>query len=347
MNTCLAQGSTYSGFVVGAEDWRYTFSAAKARTLATKLLTKSILLDMANAQSFEQAIECLSGSEYAFNTSSPTMQEVESLLLEKRKDARKEFSDLMLDEPLKNLVKARNDFSNMRLAIRRVVTDRAIGSDYSDEGAVKDSIFAEVFEQENYSEFPEYLQEAVEAAVLAYYENKDIRQIDNAISRVASEYYLAQATELKCEYLCSLVRIRADLGNIKTMLRLKFLESEERGPFLTTGSINTDMFVHGLDLGYDGLAQLFYPTDYSHIVEAGTAYLVKEGSFLRFESLCDKYLWNCYKEALAQITAGPQPVMAYACMKTMEIRTLRMILTAKKNHLVPKLILDRLGLSPE
>lgn len=347
MNTCLAQGSTYSGFVVGTEDWRYTFAAAKARTLATKLLSKSVLLDMANSQNFEHAIECLSGSDYAFNSSNPSMEEVESLLLEKRHETRKEFSDLMIDEPLKDLVRARNDFSNMRLAIRRVVTDKAIGNDYSNHGSVPVSIFEEVFEQENYSEFPDYLQEAVEAAVLAYYENKDIRQIDNAISRVSSEYYLAQATKLKCEYLCSLARIRIDLGNIRTMLRLKFLESDDRGPFINNGSINTDLFIHGLDLGYDGLAQLFYPTDYSHVVEAGTAYLVKEGSFLRFESLCDKYLRNCYEGALAQITAGPQPVMAYAFMKSMEIRSIRMILTAKKNQLTSKLILDRLGFNPE
>jgi len=347
MNICSDQEMTYSGVVIGEEDWRYSFAAAKARTLSTTLLSKSVLLDMANASSYEVTVECLSGSEYTFASTSPSTDEVEKLLLSKRLETRKEFSDLVVDEPLKELVKARNDFANMRLAVRRVVTDKPIGVDYSDEGSVPASKFEEVFEQENYTEFPDYMQEAVEAAVLAYYEKKDIRQIDNAISRVSSEYNLRKATELNCVYLCSLTKIRADLGNIRTMLRLKFLESEERGPFLNTGTINIDMFVHGLDLGYDGLAQLFFPTPYSQIVEAGTAYLVKEGSFLRFESLCDKYMWRCYKEALTQITAGFQPVQAYALMKTMEIRAVRMILTAKKNQLTSKLVLDRLGFNPE
>jgi len=44
-----------------------------------------------------------------------------------------------------------------------------------------------------------------------------------------------------------------------------------------------------------------------------------------------------------QITAGPQPVIAYLLMKENEIRRVRLILTAKKNYLDTKLILDRVA----
>ena len=43
------------------------------------------------------------------------------------------------------------------------------------------------------------------------------------------------------------------------------------------------------------------------------------------------------------ITAGPQPVIAYLLLKENEIRTVRLILTAKKNFLDTKLIMDRIG----
>ena len=45
----------------------------------------------------------------------------------------------------------------------------------------------------------------------------------------------------------------------------------------------------------------------------------------------------------AFITSGPQPVIAYLMMKENEIRTVRMVLTGKKNALEAKLILDRLA----
>jgi V/A-type H+-transporting ATPase subunit C len=43
------------------------------------------------------------------------------------------------------------------------------------------------------------------------------------------------------------------------------------------------------------------------------------------------------------LAAGPQPVIAYLLMKENEIRTVRMLLTCKKNELDAKLILDRLS----
>jgi V/A-type H+-transporting ATPase subunit C len=44
-----------------------------------------------------------------------------------------------------------------------------------------------------------------------------------------------------------------------------------------------------------------------------------------------------------QVTAGPQPIIAFLLMKENEIRTVRLILTAKKNNLDTKLILDRIS----
>lgn len=327
---------------IGSEDWRYVFAAGQVRTLDSMMLSRATLIDMANSPDFAQALECLSGTEYAVTQSKPTLSDVEEVLIERRSEVRKLFSDLMVDEPLSNLVKARADFTNMRLAVRRLVTEKAIGTDYSDDGSVSASIFEEVFEQENYSEFPEYMQNAVEAAVLSYYENKDIRQIDYAISSVMTEHVIKKANELKCQFLSGLTRSRIDLDNIRTMLRLKFSGSDERGPFLANGFVKTDMFVHGLDLGYEGLDSLFYPTPYHHIVEAGVSYLNSNGSFLRLESLCDRFLWDIYKSAML-VTAGPQPVIAYLLKKEQEIRTVRMILTGKRNLLPSDLLLDRLG----
>ena len=43
------------------------------------------------------------------------------------------------------------------------------------------------------------------------------------------------------------------------------------------------------------------------------------------------------------LIAGCQPVIAYLLMKEAEIRTVRMILTGKKNGLEPSLMMDRLG----
>ena len=126
------------------------------------------------------------------------------------------------------------------------------------------------------------------------------------------------------------------------MLRLKFTESEQRNVFLKGGFLEMKRLQRGVELGYEALAPLFFVTPYYRLVEAGAAYLTSDKSFLRIEQQCEEHLTGFLKTTV-QITAGPQPIIAYLLMKENEIRTVRLILTAKKNNLDTKLILDRIS----
>lgn len=325
---------------VGEEDWRYTFATAKVRALATQMLSDGDIADMVNAADFESALSVLDSTEYALTEGGKSMADMEELLLRRRSEVRKLFADLMVDESLAGALRVREDFANMRLAVRRTVTDRPIGTDYSDGGSIAPENFEEIFEQENYALLPEPMQEAVEEAVLAYYENKDIRQIDYAIDRVQTAYRLRLAEELGSAFLLELFRMQIDLTNIGTMLRLKFRESEERDVFLEGGYVQIALLKHCLDVGYEMVGAMFAVTPYSKLVEEGVAYLQANGSFSKLEQGCDEHLGG-YLKSTNIITAGPQPVIAYLLMKENEIRTVRLILTAKKNQLDTSLISAR------
>lgn len=325
---------------LGAEDWRYAFATARVRVLESMMLTHGVLVDIANAATFEEAMELLNGSDYAMSGVA-SFDEVESMLLARRSEARHLFVELIEDEATVELLCAREDFANMRLAVRRVVTERAIGGDYSDEGSVGAEEFEEIFEQENYSRFPEYLQEAVEKAVLGYYESKDIREIDYNIDRFQAQYKLKKARELGSVFLESLFRIQIDLTNIRTMLRLKLAEREEKNLFLPAGFVGIDRLVHALDIGYEALAPLFFSTPYHDVVEGGVSYLTGENSFLVLEKLCEGYLAGFLRSAL-MVSSGVQPVIAYFLLKEIEIRTVRMLLSGKRNGLEAKMLHDRL-----
>lgn len=327
---------------VGEDDWQYAFETARVRALELQMLTRAVFHDMANAENFEQAAELLSGTEYALPSSGKNFAEVQSTLQHQRTVVRELFCDFMLDKSVVELFKTRDDFANLRLALRRVVTEKPIGSDYSSDGNVSTELFEQVFAEDNYELFPDYMQAASEQAVLAYYQNKDIRRIDFEIDRFQAEYNLKEAARLKSIFLLGLFRIKIDLTNILTMLRLKFTESEQRKVFLQGGFIELERFLLGLDLGYEALGPLFFVTPYHRLVEAGANYLASEKSFLKAEQQCEEHLTGFLKSTI-QITAGPQPIIAFLLMKENEIRNVRLLLTAGKNHLDPKIILDRIA----
>lgn len=326
---------------VGEDDWDYMYASAKVRALEITMLGRGMLADLINAPDFTAAAEMLSSTEYAVPAGSTNAQ-IEQMLQDRRTAARMLFTELLGDDELVRALRAREDFANMRLAIRRLVTERPIGLDYSNEGAVPAEEFEDILRQENYERLPEYLQEAVEAAILGYYENKDIRRIDYGIDRFEYQWRIRRAEEIGNAFFISYARVSVDLYNIRTMLRLKAAERDEKEFFFDGGFVDTDKFVQGLSAPYESVSGLFFATPYYELIEEGVRYLRSDQSFLRLEQQCEDYLMGFLKST-REIAAGPQPVIAYFLMKEAEIRTVRMILTGKKNGLSAKLILDRLG----
>jgi len=331
---------------VGDDDWRYLSQTAQVRMLEMQMLTRAALLDMANAEDFEQAVDFLANTEYVLPPAKDRFAEVEGILQLRRAAVRTLFAELMLNRAVVKLFRTCDDFANMRLAIRRVLTKKPLGTDYSSDGNVPPEQLKDAFEQENYSVLPDYMQEAAERAVLAYYQGKDIRQIDWAIDDAQAEFNLKMAWKLKSIFLLGLFRIQVDLTNIRTMLRLKFTQAQSQTQpdrvFLKGGYIALERLKHGLDVGYEALGPLFYVTPYCRVVETGANYLTSNKSFLKLEQQCEEHFSEFLKSTI-QIVTGPQPIIAYFLMKENEIRTIRLILTAKKNFLDTKLILDRIS----
>ncbi|MHC4617781.1 MAG: V-type ATPase subunit [Planctomycetota bacterium] len=327
---------------IGGDDWRYAFQTAQVRALEIQMLPHATLVDMANATNFQQAADLLSATEYNLPHAGERFAEVEQLLKERRMAVRDLFAALCIDEPIVELFRTRDDFANLRLALRRTLTEKPVGTDYSNQGNVPPEQFEQVFERQDYSLFPDHMQQAADRAVLAYYQDKDIRRIDYAIDAVQAERNLTQAHRLESVFLIGLFRIQSDLTNIRTMLRLKFTEAEQRNIFLPGGYIELEHLERGRDLAYEQLPVLFFATPYHRLVETGARYLASNKSFLKLEQQCQEHLAGFLKTTI-QITAGPQPVIAYLLSKENEIRTVRLILTAKKNNLDTKLILDRIS----
>ncbi len=326
---------------VGTDDWRYVYQSALVRVLEMQMLTKAAFHDMANAENLRSAADLLSSTEYAVPHTGKTFTEIENVLRERRSAVRRLFEELIIDKSLTHLFRTRDDFANLRLAVRRTLTEKPVGSDYSADGNVPPDLYEEVFEQENYNLFPDYMADAVEQAVLAYYRNKQIPDIDHAVDAEQARYNLKQALRLNSIFLLGLFRIQIDLTNLRTMLRLKFTESEQRNVFLKGGFLEMERLLRGVELGFEAIAPLFFVTPYYRLVETGAAYLSSDKSFLKLEQQCQEHLTGFLKSTV-QITTGPQPIIAYLLLKENEIRNVRLILTAKKNNLDTKLILDRI-----
>ena len=326
---------------IGNDDWRYAYATARVRALQSQMLSRAELLDLTNAENFTAAAELLSQTQYALPQNA-SLTDLENILLQRRTELRELFKKLIIDEDIIEPLIVREDFANMRLALRRKLTEKPVGLDYSNDGSIPAEDFEKIFEEENYTPLPYHMREAIERAVLAYYQDKDIRQIDYALDYMHFEYKLNRALQLKNIFMIELFRMQVDINNIKTLLRLKFTESEVRDVFIFGGYLNIRELKTALDADFETIKSMFAYTPYKEIFEQGINYLTENNSFIKLEQKCDEHLAGFLKTT-NNITAGPQPIGAYLLGKEAEIRRLRLILTAKKNELDKQLILDRIG----
>ena len=327
---------------LGEEDWRYTFATAQVKSLSEKFFDSAFFAELTNSGSFAEAVELLGGTDYAVSASASN-EEIEKLLCDRRREAKKLICQLLLDEKIIEFLQARSDFANMRLAIRRLVLEKPLGSptDYCDRGNIPVDQFELVFEQEDYTALPRYLQEAVEAGVLGYYKNKNVRDIDIAIDKVEAEFQLENAKQAGSVFLVELMKMYIDITNIRTVMRLKFTEIPDRDVFMPGGYIDSARLGQMVDIGYDGLAHAFAATPYYAILEAGAGYMQSNNSFLKLEAAVERHFLGFLKNA-DQITAGHQPIVAYLFRKEQEIRMVRMVLACKKAQIEPNVINDRI-----
>ncbi len=327
---------------VGNNDWNFAFQAGLVRSMESSLLTPVIFQDMAAAADLNAAIEILGGSEYSMSQGRVTIGDVEKMLVEKRQQLLYFYANLLSKSPVSSLGEILIDMSNLRLALRRFLTEKPIGTDYCPGGSQLETMYETIFEQNDYCFLPTYMQTAIEQGILAYYADKDVRAIDYAVDQVQFDAVFELAQKAECSYLQGLVMAWADLTNIKTVMRKKLRETDSLDGFIAGGFLDWDKLKAALHQPEDQFSNICYATPYASLIEAGIDYLTKNNSFLRFEALCDKYMDGCYDLA-SQITAGIQPAIAYFYKKSEQIRKIRMVLTAKSNLLDKQLILDRLG----
>ena len=73
---------------VGADDYRYLFQTAQVRSLETQMLTRTTVMDMANASDFALAAGSLAGTEYVLGSGAGG-SETEAVLRQRRSAVRR------------------------------------------------------------------------------------------------------------------------------------------------------------------------------------------------------------------------------------------------------------------
>ena len=114
--------------------------------------------------------------------------------------------------------------------------------------------------------------------------------------------------------------------------------------FLPGGSIELSRLQGAMAASWDTIPAMFFATAYAPLIEHGLGSLAGDDSFSHLERYTDDYLTE-YLNATHQVVAGPEPLVAYLLDVEQEIRSVRLIFSAKQANLPADSIRDRLALT--
>ncbi len=331
-------------------DPRYAYATGYIRSIELRLITQDRYLRFAEAKGVDDVFNMLGDTDYA-----KTYQDdigglytfdINAILREEEERVRGIIDGLTHDREITDLLFLRNDFFNLKLALKEIFGSKEQGKAYSPLGLFPaEMIFQEAREPEASKELLDYLREAATEAKKTYEDSANPMDIDIIVDRAMFKYIIEKVRESRLLFFYKLLTMEVDITNILTFFRARWQEEPQsvfnRG-FIEDGGIPLEYFSDLYLRELEGIETIFSNTEYRDLVGDGVPYLKGENSFFRFEALINNEFARVM-DRTKLLNFGIEIPLAYFYRKMMEIKKLRTVFIAKENDLPPQDIKMRLG----
>jgi V/A-type H+-transporting ATPase subunit C len=231
-----------------------------------------------------------------------------------------------------------NDFHNLKAAIKQVYRNSELEDIYITQGTIEPDLIIKAVKEHNFSELPEFLQGCAEEAYQVMMHTGDSQLCDVIIDKAALETILSKSRETKNEVLILYGELKTAIADINIAIRScktgKDISFMKRA-IVECSSLNKEELITAAFEGIDAIYQYLQSTQYSDAVNA-----LKQ-SFSSFERWSDNFIIeNIKPQRYNPFTISP--LAAYILARENEIKTVRILLSGKRNDISDNSIRERL-----
>ena len=240
--------------------------------------------------------------------------------------------EIMSDIHELDLLLVKNDMQNLKAALKQIVSQHDAKDLYVQSTVYDTETILKAVEERRWNDLPDFMQEPAKEAYEVLTETADA-----IIDKATLERIKVLGVESGSPVLAELAERMCATANIKTALRCA--NTGKSKDFVTRSLCNCDTISKDklIEASLEGVDSVLKYLEESSYKEAGAKF--KE-STSAFEKWCDDILMECVKEA--RYTAfGIDPIIAYYVARDAEIKTVRIILSAKINNLPADVIRER------
>ena len=236
-----------------------------------------------------------------------------------------------------DLLLIRNDMQNLKAALKGIVSQHDAKDLYVKSTVYDTDEIVAAVQNKNFKELPDFMQAPAQEAYEVLTSTCNGQLADAIVDKATLEriLYLGKKSDSPvlaelAERMCATANIKLALRCAKTKKSKDFIERS----ICNCSTISKDKLSETALEGVDAVLKYLEDTSY-----AQGAAMFKE-STSAFEKWCDDLLMECVGQA--KYTAfGIDPIVAYYVARDAEIKTVRIILSAKINNLPADVIRER------
>lgn len=314
----------------------FTSQVAQIRAKENTMLSDQDLNSLMQSRNFEECFQLLLDKGWG-----PVEKETPEELLSTERDKMWELMhSLCSDKELKafDIFLLSTDFHNLKAAIKESYVQKEVPNVYIEGGTIPIATLRKAAAENEYAALPLIMMRAAEEAREVLFHTGDSQLCDVIIDRAALQSIYQAGKETKNKLLSDYAELKVAAANINIAVRAcktnKDVDFLQRA-FCECESISAQRLAAAARNGLDSIYEYLESTSYADAIEA-----LRE-SPAAFDRWCDDRMMRLIKpQKYNAFTISP--LAAYVLAKENEIKSVRMILSGKLNHLSEEQIRERL-----
>ena len=315
-------------------DNQYLYAVARIRSKELGLLSKSDIEQLMGCKSEKECVNFLADKGWGRTEHEST----EQMLAAEREKTWELIGELVEDMSVFNTFLYSNDYHNLKAAIKQVYTDSAQGAIYISHGTIEPAVIVEAIREKEFGSLPDYMRACAQEAYQIMMQTGDSQLCDIIIDRAALDTILQKSRESGNEVLAEYGELKVAAANINIIIRS--IKTGKDKAFMERAiaectSLNKEKLINAALEGIDAVYDYLSSTNYADAVDA-----IKE-SPSAFERWCD----NLIIRHISPQKYNPftlSPLVAYIIARDNEIKTVRIILSGKRNEIPDSKVRERL-----
>ncbi len=311
----------------------YIYAVARIRSRELSLLTESVVSQLAACESEEDCRRILSEKGWG----DPDVPSEEMLQAETKKtwDLIRELVPDHME--IFDVFRLPADYHNLKAAVKETCTEGSHPGIYLSGGTLSAELIEAAVRESDYEKLPQKLQALAREAKDRLLTTQDGQLCDIIIDRAALEAVREAGEATKEELLKDYGELLCATGTIKTAVRCSRTGKSRNFLSMALAScstLDTAALADAATAGFDAICTYLEHTVYSGAVEE------LKKSLASFERWCDNRTIETIRPQIHN-PFGIGPLAAYILARENEIRTVRIILAAKRNHMPEEILRER------